>query len=209
MINSKNKNNLKKLKLKKRRTLKRKGAGKLKKVPTMQSLKKATVSKSSRSNTSSPSFSDFGDISRSSSRNTNASPASLGRISPASSIGNLSFSEILSLNEMEPIQSPVISDQQKQKKSKKKIKKNFKPIVDSSEDILLSQMNSINLQGPPMIPKIEPIRPTPTSSVHNLSSIFSHGDDNKREEGYKSDDAVGQRSRNTSFDSFTDGAVNF
>tara|TARA_B100000614_G_scaffold22995_2_gene18213 strand:+ start:15516 stop:16145 length:630 start_codon:yes stop_codon:yes gene_type:complete len=209
MINSKNKNNLKKLKLKKRRTLKRKGAGKLKKVPTMQSLKKATVSKSTRSNTSSPSFSDFGDISRSSSRSTNASPASLGRISPASSIGNLSFSEILSLNEMEPIQSPVISDQQKQKKSKKKIKKTFKPIVDSSEDILLSQMNSINLQGPPMIPKIEPIRPTPTPSVHNLSSIFSHGDDNKSEEDYKSDDAVGQRSRNTSFDSFTDGAVNF
>ena len=207
MINSKNKNNLKKLKLKKRRTLKRKGAGKLKKVPTMQSLKKATVSKSTRSNTSSPSFSDFGDISRSSSRSTNASPASLGRISPTSSIGNLSFSEILSLNEMEPIQGPVTSDQQK--KPQKKTKKNFKPIVDGSEDILLSQMNSINLQGPPMIPKIEPIRPTPTPSIPNLTSIFSYGDDSKNDEGYKSDDAVGQRSRNTSFDSFTDGALDF
>ena len=203
MINTKNKNNLKKNK-KRRRTLKRKGAGKLKRVPAMQSLKKTTVSKPTRSASNSPaSFSELGHISRS------ASPASLGHISPTSSIGNLSFSEILSLNEMEPIQSPVISDQQKQNKSKKNIKKNFKPIVDSSEDILLSQMNNINLQGPPMIPKIKPLRPTPTPSVHNLSSIFSYGDDNKSEEDYKSDDAVGQRSRNTSFDSFTDGAINF
>ncbi len=201
MVNTKNKNNLKKNK-RRRRTLKRKGAGKLRKSPTMQSLKKATVAKPTRSASNSPaSFSELGHFSRSS------SPASLGRISPASSIGNLSFSEILSLNEMEPIQSPVISDQQKQKKSQKKTKKNFKPIVDGSEDILLSQMNSINLQGPPMIPKIEPIRPTP--SVHNLSSIFSYGDDNKSEDGYKSDGAVGQRSRNTSFDSFTDEAINF
>lgn len=203
MVNTKNKNNLKKNK-RRRRTLKRKGAGKLRKSPTMQSLKKATVAKPTRSASNSPaSFSELGHFSRSS------SPASLGRISPASSIGNLSFSEILSINEMEPIQSPVLSDQQKQKKSKKKIKKTFKPIVDSSEDILLSQMNSINLRGPPMIPKIEPIRPTPTPSVHNLSSIFSYGDDNKSEDDYKSDDAVGQRSRNTSFDSFTDGAINF
>tara|TARA_B100001094_G_scaffold321436_1_gene369136 strand:- start:573 stop:1199 length:627 start_codon:yes stop_codon:yes gene_type:complete len=208
MVNTKNKNNLKRLKLKnlkkRRKTLKKKGAGKLRKSPTSQSLKKATVAKPARSASNSPaSFSELGYLSRSS------SPASLGRISPASSIGNLSFSEILSLNEMEPIQGPVTSDQQKQKKPQKKTKKNFKPIVDGSEDILLSQMNSINLQGPPMIPKIEPIRPTPTPNVNNLSSIFSYGDDSKSDEGYKSDDAIGNRSRNTSFDSFTDGALDF
>ena len=201
MVNTKN--NLKKFK-RRIKTLKKKGAGRLRKSPTIMSLKKTTVSKPTRSASNSPaSFGELGLPSRSS------SPASLGRISPASSIGNLSFSEILSLNEMEPIQSPVISDQQKQKKPKKKTKKNFKPIIDGSEDILLSQMNSINLQGPPMIPKIEPIRPTPSPSVHNLSSIFSYGNDNKSDDGYKSDDAVGQRSRNTSFDSFTDGALDF
>lgn len=201
MVNTKN--NLKKFK-RRIKTLKKKGAGRLRKSPTIMSLKKTTVSKPTRSASNSPaSFGELGHLSRSS------SPASLGLISPASSIGNLSFSEILSLNEMEPIQSPVISDQQKQKKPQKKTKKNFKPIVDDSEDILLSQMNSINLQGPPMIPKIEPIRPTPSPSVHNLSSIFSYGNDNKSDDGYKSDDAVGQRSRNTSFDSFTDGALDF
>ena len=115
MVNTKN--NLKKFK-RRIKTLKKKGAGRLRKSPTIVSLKKTTVSKPTRSASNSPaSFGELGLPSR------NSSPASLGLISPASSIGNLSFSEILSLNEMKPNERPLISDQQKT--SKKKTKKNF------------------------------------------------------------------------------------
>jgi len=129
-----------------KRTLKR-GAGKkerkLRKSPTIADLKKKTVSKQSRSASSSPA--SIGNIS--------FSEMGISRSNSPASIGNMSFSDILGLNdELERTQTPTILEtDEKSSPVRPNKKKKFTPI-ESPSSKLSNAMSSMDIEPGPKLP---------------------------------------------------------
>lgn len=133
-----------------KRTLKR-GAGKkerkLRKSPTIADLKKKTVSKQSRSASSSPA--SIGNIS--------FSEMGISRSNSPASIGNMSFSDILGLNdELERTQTPTILEtDEKSSPVRPNKKKKFTPI-ESPSSKLSNAMSSMDIESGPKLPDFTP-----------------------------------------------------
>ena len=136
--------------VKPKRTLKR-GAGKkerkLRKSPTIADLKKKTVSKQSRSASSSPA--SIGNIS--------FSEMGISRSNSPASIGNMSFSDILGLNdELERTQTPTILEtDEKSSPVRPNKKKKFTPI-ESPSSKLSNAMSSMDIESGPKLPDFTP-----------------------------------------------------